>query len=344
MKIRLITLTIILLVFTGCSITKADPTSMTNVDDNEVNSTNTENLTNSEKTTEATEEVANKSTEVKDSSTESTSNEPNENTTIGKEVNETPINQTPFVVTTDDINGYHELITDVSSLNLNLDLSDPRLKNLLEHLSEYTYNMATHQIGEVSVPDSLYVLTNKLNHLPENYTPETLRVPDIRFSIKDYDEKKNQREEPALGLEAMFADAEAEFHYLYAVSGYRSYNRQQTIYNYNVDTRGVEQTDKVSARPGHSEHQTGLAMDISCEAVGFGLEYEFGATEEGKWIASNAHNYGFIIRYPETKVDITGYNYEPWHLRYVGKDLASFIYDYQLTLEELYSSIFNQLK
>lgn len=336
MKLNILITALLIILLTGCTISKSEPTSI--IDEPVVKTT-------------VSEETANKSTEVKDNNevevveeTIEESQKETEEAQPGKESNETPINQTPFIVTEDGINGYHELIKDLHDLNLGLDLTDVRLSGLIEHLSQYTYNTSTHQIGEVSVPDSIYVLANKLNHLPEDYTPDPLRVPDIRFSIAEYNEKKNQREEPAKALELMFADAESEFHYLFAVSGYRSYNRQQTIYNYKVDTRGLEAADEVSARPGHSEHQTGLAMDITCESVGFGLEYAFGNTPEGIWVAENAHKYGFIIRYLEDKVDITGYNYEPWHLRYVGIDLASYVHENQLTLEELYSSILNQLK
>jgi D-alanyl-D-alanine carboxypeptidase len=332
MKIRLLLLALVLLVFTGCTMAKSEPISIKRLDTEDIKID--EEMT-TELKTEVSEDAANKSTQDKESITD---------TIEDISIEEITIIQTPFIVTADDVNGYHELITDVNDINLGLDLSDPRLSDLVAHLSNYTYNTQIHQIGEVTVPDSLFVLTNKLNHLPEDYTPETLRVPEIRFSFSEYNEKKNQRVEPALALEAMFADAEAEFHYLFAVSGYRSYKRQNTIYNYKAETRGVDEADKVSARPGHSEHQTGLAMDITSEAVGFGLEYAFGDTTEGIWVAENAHNYGFIIRYPETKVDITGYNYEPWHLRYIGEDLASYIYENQLTLEELYSSIFNQLQ
>lgn len=338
MKVNILMTALLLLILTGCTISKTEPTSI--IDEP------------SSKTT-VSEETANKSTEVKDNSdsnnnvvgeTEEGLTTETEDVQPGKESNATPMNQTPFVVTEDDINGYHQLITDVHDLNLGLDLADTRLAGLIDHLSHYTYNTSTHQIGEISLPDSIYVLANKLNHLPEDYTPDPLRVPDIRFSFSDYNDKMNQRDEPAKALELMFADAKSDFHDLFAVSGYRSYNRQQTIYNYKVDTRGLEAADEVSARPGHSEHQTGLAMDITCEAVGFGLEYAFGDTPEGIWVAQNAHKYGFIIRYPEDKVDITGYNYEPWHLRFVGVELASFVYENQLTLEELYSSVLNQLQ
>ena len=88
------------------------------------------------------------------------------------------------------------------------------------------------------------------------------------------------------------------------------------------------------AYPGQSEHQTGLAMDVSCQSVGFTLEEDFGQTTEGIWLSENAHKFGFIIRYGKDTTNITGYSYEPWHIRYVGKDAAKEIYDLNITLEE----------
>ena len=106
------------------------------------------------------------------------------------------------------------------------------------------------------------------------------------------------------------------------MSGYRSYNTQKGLYNYYVNRDGREAADRYSARPGHSEHSTGLAMDVSgidgkCAATDC-----FGETPEAAWLAENVYDYGFIIRYPEGKEHITGYKYEPWHLRYVGVDIA----------------------
>lgn len=112
------------------------------------------------------------------------------------------------------------------------------------------------------------------------------------------------------------------------VSGFRSYYDQQYIYNNYVKEFGKELTDTFSARPGHSEHQTGLAFDVGWIGDGFAL------TESGKWLASNAHNYGFIIRYPKDKESITGYKYEPWHIRYLGIELATKVYNSGLSLEE----------
>ena len=137
-------------------------------------------------------------------------------------------------------------------------------------------------------------------------------------------------------LEKMFRAAEKKKIILYGVSGYRSYVRQKQIYDQNVTRRGRAATDSVSARPGSSEHQTGLTMDISAASVGLQLDQRFGSTREGRFVAKNAHKYGFIVRYPAGKSKITGYTYEPWHIRYVGVITATYLYKNNLTLEEYY--------
>lgn len=117
---------------------------------------------------------------------------------------------------------------------------------------------------------------------------------------------------------------------LFIVSGYRSYDTQKRIYNNYVAKDGKALADTYSARPGTSEHQTGLAMDLNS------LKSSFANTKEGKWLQKNAYKYGFIIRYPKGKQNITGYVYEPWHVRYVGADRAKRIYKSGLCLEEYY--------
>lgn len=112
------------------------------------------------------------------------------------------------------------------------------------------------------------------------------------------------------------------------ISGYRSYSTQNTIYNNYIKKWGQEYTDTVSARPGHSEHQTGLAFDVGK------LSNSYGETKEGKWLKENCYKYGFILRYLKDKEHITGYAYEPWHIRYVGVDVATEIMQKNLTLEE----------
>ncbi len=187
-------------------------------------------------------------------------------------------------------------------------------------------------------PDSITVLVNKKYKMSKDYIPADLVVPNIPFSFYGTFEKSYVREVTARALEKLFAKAATKNIILKGVSGYRSYARQEEIYNRNVNTRGKETTNLVSASPGSSEHQTGLTIDVSSESVGCALETSFGDTAEGKWLARNCHKYGFIIRYPEDKTEITGYSYEPWHIRYVGKKLATYLYKKNLTLEEYYQT------
>lgn len=129
-------------------------------------------------------------------------------------------------------------------------------------------------------------------------------------------------------LNKMFAAAASAGYNLYVRSGYRSYSRQNTLYNNYCKRDGKAAADTYSARPGHSEHQTGLAADINS------LETSWGKTPEGKWLAANCYKYGFIIRYPAGKEDKTGYQYEPWHVRYLGVETATAVYKSGLCLEE----------
>lgn len=108
---------------------------------------------------------------------------------------------------------------------------------------------------------------------------------------------------------------------IFISSGYRSYNRQKTLYNNYVSNDGKEEADTYSARPGHSEHQSGLALDVNT------VDDSFANTEEAKWLVENCYKYGFILRYPKGKSNETGYKYEPWHFRYVGEDLATKLYN-----------------
>ena len=117
-------------------------------------------------------------------------------------------------------------------------------------------------------------------------------------------------------------------HNIPLLSGFRSYSRQQTLYNNYVARDGQALADTYSARPGHSEHQTGLAFDVGQ------LDNNYGSTKAGTWLKENCHKYGFIIRYPKGKESITGYQYEPWHIRYVGIEHATNIMNQNITLEE----------
>lgn len=187
-------------------------------------------------------------------------------------------------------------------------------------------------------PDSYGVLVNQKYLLPEDYVPADLTVPNVGFSFYGTYEKSYMREVAARALEKLFEGAAKKGYVLKGVSAYRSYERQRQIYEKNLATKGRKHTKQFSAKPGSSEHQTGLTIDVSCSSVGCALEEKFAETEEGQWLAKNCHKYGFIIRYPKEKADITGYSYEPWHIRYVGKNLAKYIYRNHLTLEEYYQT------
>lgn len=129
-------------------------------------------------------------------------------------------------------------------------------------------------------------------------------------------------------LKLLQNNAEKQGLSLKLLSGYRSYNYQKTLYNNYVKKHGKKIADTFSAMPGHSEHQTGLAFDVGK------IDDKFNETPSGKWLAENAHYYGFIIRYPEGKQHITGYKYEPWHIRYLGVEVATKVYESGLCLEE----------
>lgn len=188
----------------------------------------------------------------------------------------------------------------------------------------------------VTNAEAMTVVVNKQRSLPDGYEPKDLVEPNVPFSFDEPHEKRYMRKEAAEALEEMFVAATAEGIELRAVSGYRSYARQKSIYENNVRTKGESEANRVSAVPGTSEHQTGLTIDVSSPSAGNALEQSFGETEEGQWLARRASDFGFIIRYPEGAEHITGYIYEPWHIRYVGKDLSEDIADSGLTLEEYF--------
>lgn len=186
----------------------------------------------------------------------------------------------------------------------------------------------------ITQPQNKLVLVNKKRSLPADFRPQSLVIPNIPFSFTKELPKKKMQPIAAQAIEKLFNQASQEDIKLAGISAYRSYQRQTTIFNYKIRQRGEKIANKTSARPGESEHQTGLAIDISSPNVNYQLVTSFGETKAGKWLAKTAPQYGFIIRYPQEKTQITGYQYEPWHLRYVGTEHASKIANNNLTLEE----------
>ena len=184
--------------------------------------------------------------------------------------------------------------------------------------------------------ENIAMLVNPQLSIPEDFVPDDLVYPDVRFLFDEKIEKRMLREEAARALEAMFEAAEKDGIYLAGVSGYRSHQTQTQLFNYYVERDGYDKAKTYSAIPGTSEHETGLAIDVSGSTGKCAAQDCFADTVEAVWIAENSAEYGFIIRYPKGKEDITGYKYEPWHLRYVGKDVAKHIFNENITLEEYY--------
>ena len=171
------------------------------------------------------------------------------------------------------------------------------------------------------------LLVNKYNYLTEDYVPSNLENISTTYARSGMQLVKEAKE----AFETLSENAKKEGMNVIAMSSYRSYDYQVNLYNNYVAQDGKEAADKYSARPGYSEHQTGLAVDV----YNLDLPYtSFEETEEFTWMQKNAYKYGFILRFPKDKVDITGYQYESWHYRYVGKKVAKEIKDNNLTLEE----------
>jgi zinc D-Ala-D-Ala carboxypeptidase len=190
-------------------------------------------------------------------------------------------------------------------------------------------------------PNSIWVIVNKQRPLPAGFVPSDLIVPSVKLRLGPNEEQMQLSRGAQQDLENMFTAAQQEGVVLVFGSGYRSEALQAQFYDSYVARDGQLAADRYSARPGTSEHQTGLAVDITSPSGECHLEVCFENTPQGVWLAGNAYTYGFIIRYLDGKEDITGYQYEPWHLRYVGTELAKELHKNQLTMEEFFEITVN---
>ncbi len=184
-------------------------------------------------------------------------------------------------------------------------------------------------IAETNLGGNLF-LVNRTYSLDREYVPEDLIKPDVLKTNGDI----TMRKEAAHALEGLFLAAQAEMGYtLQAVSGYRAYNTQSAIFERKISNTGSKKKAQLLVAPaGTSEHQLGLAMDVG-RKTNTDLNKNFGTTPEGIWVAENAHRFGYIIRYKQGWTEITGYAYEPWHIRYVGQEHAERIYALDIPLE-----------
>jgi D-alanyl-D-alanine carboxypeptidase len=238
----------------------------------------------------------------------------------------------------DKVIGY----TDISiskPLNENNDKNEPVLDNLENHIedSEAMQEKPGEDTSQIEPKEAentgLLILVNKSNYLDKSYKPDDLE-PIEYFANDRSAESRFMRAEAADQFNKMCLEAKGAGFEIVMTTAYRAYGFQSTLYNNYVSNYGQAEADKFSAKPGHSEHQTGLAVDVTSPTVEYRLTEAFDKTAEWKWLIENADEFGYILRYPKDKSDITGYIYEPWHFRYVGIDAAKFITDEKITLEE----------
>jgi D-alanyl-D-alanine carboxypeptidase len=188
----------------------------------------------------------------------------------------------------------------------------------------------------VNDPSSIWAVVNKGRSLPSTYIPADLRAPNVPLRLEASNSEMQLRKEAAGALEQMYAVAKQQNIHLMLSSGYRSYKEQVGLYSGYVADQGQQNADSSSARPGHSEHQLGLSADVEPTSRKCEVQTCFADTTEGKWLAANSYKYGFIIRYQQGRDGLTGYEYEPWHVRYVGQGLASQIQQNGQTLEQYF--------
>ena len=201
----------------------------------------------------------------------------------------------------------------IKNVNMNLDYE------------EYTHDIKTKNLNTNKI------LVNKYYYLEENYEPDNLEPISKRYALSGMELVKEAKD----SFEAMAKDAEKENLSIIAMSTYRSYNYQVKIYNQYVKADGKEKVDTYSGRPEHSEHQTGLAVDVYNGKENY---TNFEKTNEFEWMKKNAYKYGFILRFPKDKEKETGYIYESWHYRYVGENIAKYIKENNISFEEYYAT------
>lgn len=205
-------------------------------------------------------------------------------------------------------------------------------KNVRDVISEVNCNLDNAYYTNTkksNLTDGLSVIVNKYYFLPSDYVPKNLVTIDSKYgngTIKKevYDAFKNLSD-----------DAKQENLSIYISSGYRSYELQDALYNMYLKNEPQNIVDTYSARPGFSEHQTGLAIDVNT------ISDNFAYTNEYKWLKENAYKYGFILRYPKEYTNLTGYKFEPWHYRYVGIDISTYIQKHNITYDEYYEYFLN---
>ncbi|MCH5273948.1 MAG: D-alanyl-D-alanine carboxypeptidase family protein [Lachnospiraceae bacterium] len=213
----------------------------------------------------------------------------------------------------------------------------PLGKTQAEGAGELTFTYP--EPAELNTNTSTYtLLVNKEYTLSSSYIPYMVE-PNVEIYHQGINERRYLQPAAATALEELFAAAQDDGYYLVLRCGFRSYKLQKQIYSSYLKNYGYYEVSRYHALPGTSEHQTGLAVDLCCEATGYENNFSILNTPEYAWLLKNCYKYGWILRYPENKTDITGYGFEPWHFRYVGVELATYLTELGITLEEYYGAL-----
>ncbi len=208
----------------------------------------------------------------------------------------------------------------------------PTLEDAMADVDFSIYGLDVKEPTLISDVNDLFVLANKANYFPEDFVPINLFRPSSPHAGSP--ERGSLRDIAANAIDDLHYAAADDGLEIKTVSSYRSIAYQKDLFSYYANRDGEEVAATYSSRPGYSEHHTGLCTDVSSPVMGFELDASYGDTAEGEWIAENAYKYGFVVRYPQGKDDLTGYTYEPWHLRYLGIPLATYLHETGLCYEE----------
>ncbi len=211
------------------------------------------------------------------------------------------------------------------------DNKDKSLADVVAIINTNTNNDFYTNTKETDVSKNELMLLNKYNYLTASYNPDDL---EVFTNIYAYGENQSLRKDAYDAFIEMWNSANKDGYKLIVNSSYRSYDEQKKIYDDYSSWYGEEDADKKAARAGYSEHQTGLAVDIQSYCS---QNKDFEECEEFTWLTNNAYKYGFILRYPKDKEYLTGYKYESWHYRYVGKKVSKYIHDNDITFDEYYA-------
>lgn len=226
---------------------------------------------------------------------------------------------------------YQDVYFIVDNAKLYLKYEQASVRKTIEYVNALNYQKHYEDAKAADMSKGIHILVNKYYYLAEDYEPD-----DLVQITSPYGNGGKLRQEAYDAYIKMFEAAQKDGISFYITSPYRPYSSQKRLYTTYMQSYTQSEVDSFSARPGYSEHQTGLAIDILAYGYNFGT---FEQSEQSKWLKDNAYKYGFILRYPEDKEAVTGYQYESWHYRYVG-DISQDVYASGLTYDEYYAYYF----